>query len=65
MRNFTQEFFIVWPHDCLCKISKIFAEFNKVFNFEKSLIYALPKFNWNLMSLIETLWVLVVIYISQ
>ena len=45
--NFTQEFFVVWPHACLCKI---LAEFSKVFNFEKSLIYALPKFNWNLMS---------------
>ena len=48
--NFTQEFFVVWPHDCLCKISKILAEFSKVFNFEKSLIHALAKFNWNLMS---------------
>ena len=48
--NFTQEFLVVWPHDCLCKISKILAEFSKVFNFEKPLIYALPKFNWNLMS---------------
>ena len=48
--NRTQEFFVVWPHDCLCKIPKILAEFSKVFNFEKSLIYSLPKFNWNLMS---------------
>ena len=31
-------------------VSKILAEFSKVFNFEKSLIYALPKFNRNLMS---------------
>ena len=30
---------------CLSRISKILAEFNKVFNFEKSLIYVLPKFN--------------------
>ena len=37
---------------------KILAEFSKVFNSEKSLIYALPEFNW-------TLWALVVIYISQ
>ena len=29
---------------------KILAEFSMVFIFEKSLIYALPKFNWNLMS---------------
>ena len=41
--NFIQEFFVVWPHNCLCKISKILAELNKVFNFEKSLIYVLPK----------------------
>ena len=37
--------FVVWPHDCLCNASKILAEFSKVFKFEKSLIYALPKFN--------------------
>ena len=43
--NFAQEFFVVWPHDYLCNVSKILAEFGKVFNFEKSLIYALPKFN--------------------
>ena len=48
--NFTQDFFVVWPHDYLCNVSKILAEFSKVFNFEKSLIYALPKFNWNLVS---------------
>ena len=40
----------MWPHDCLCNVSKILADFSKVFNFEKSLIYALPKFNRNLMS---------------
>ena len=27
------------------KVSKIFAEFKKVFNFEKFLIHVLPKFN--------------------
>ena len=43
--NLTQDFFVVWPHDYLCNVSKILAEFSKVFNFEKSLIYALPKFN--------------------
>ena len=48
--SFTQDFFVVWPPDYVCKISKILAEFIKVFNFEKSFIYALPKFNWNLMS---------------
>ena len=47
--NITQEFFVVSPHECLCKISKLLAEFNKVFNFEKSPIYILPKFNRNLM----------------
>ena len=31
--------------DCLCKVFKILAEFNKVFNFEKFLIYVQPKFN--------------------
>ena len=31
--------------DCLCKVSKIFAKFHQVFNFEKFLIYVLPKFN--------------------
>ena len=30
-------------------ISKILPKFNKVYNFEKSLIRVLPKFNWNLM----------------
>ena len=39
------------------KVSKILAEFDKLFNFEKFLIYALP-------NLIETLYVLVVMYIS-
>ena len=29
----------------LCKVSKLFAEFHQVFNFEKFLIYVLPKFN--------------------
>ena len=48
--NFTQDFFVVWPHDCLCNVSKILAEFSKVFNSEKSLIYALAKFNCTLMS---------------
>ena len=43
--NFTQDFFVVWTHDCLCNVSKILAEFITVFNFEKSLIYASPKFN--------------------
>ena len=43
--NFAQDVFVVWPHDYLCNVSKILAEFSKVFNFEKSLIYALPKFN--------------------
>ena len=43
--NFTQDFFVVWPYDCLCNVSNILAEFSKVFNFEKSLIYAMPKFN--------------------
>ena len=38
------------PHDCLCKISELLAEFSKVFIFEKSLICALPKFNRNIMS---------------
>ena len=47
--NFMQEFFVGWPHDCLCKVSKILVEFYKVFNFEKFLIYVLPKFNWNLL----------------
>ena len=40
----------MWPHDCLCKVSKILAEFNKVFNFEKFLIYVKPKFNWSLIN---------------
>ena len=31
--------------DCLCKVSKLFAEFHQVFNYEKFLIYVLPKFN--------------------
>ena len=43
--NFAQDFFVVWPHDYLCNVSKLLAEFSKVFNFEKSLIYTLPKFN--------------------
>ena len=43
--NFIQNVFVVWPHDCLYNVSKILAEFSKVFNFETSLIYALPKFN--------------------
>ena len=43
--NFTQDIFVVWPHDCLCNVSKILVEFSKVFDFEKSLIYALPKCN--------------------
>ena len=30
-------------------MSKILGEFNNVFKFEKSLIYVLPKFNWNVM----------------
>ena len=33
--NFTQEFFVVCPHDCLCQISKILPDFNKVYDFEK------------------------------
>ena len=30
-------------NDCLCKVSKILAEFNKVFKFEKFLIYVFAK----------------------
>ena len=35
------------PHNktFFSKVSKIFVEFKKVFNFEKFLIYVLPKFN--------------------
>ena len=49
MENFAKECFVVWPFDCLCKVSKLFAEFHQVFNFEKFLIYVLPKFKWNLI----------------
>ena len=45
--NFAEECLVVWPYDRLCKVSKILAEFNKVINFEKFLIYVLPNFNWN------------------
>ena len=45
LETLLETFFVVWPHDYLCNVSKILAEFSKVFNFEKSLIYALPKFN--------------------
>ena len=40
--NFGKECFIASPYDCLCKVVKILAEFTKVFNFEKFLIYVLP-----------------------
>ena len=30
-------------------LSKILAEFHKVLNFEKFMIYVLPKSNWNLI----------------
>ena len=49
METLLNIFCVLWPHDCLCNVSKILAEFSKVFNFEKSLIYALPKFNSNLL----------------
>ena len=48
-----------WPSDCLCKVFKILAEVNKVFNLLKFLIYVFPKFNRKL-----NLYVPVVIYIS-
>ena len=41
----TKECFVVRPFDCLCKVSKIFTEFHQVINFEKFLIYVLPKFS--------------------
>ena len=39
--NFTTGSFLVWPHICLSKVSKIFAQFKKIFNFKKFLIYFL------------------------
>ena len=50
METLLENFLLCYLMTAFCKISKILAEFNKVFNFEKSLIYALPKFNWNLIS---------------
>ena len=57
--NFAKECFIVWPHNCLCKVSKILTEFNKVFNFEKFLMYVQPKFNWNLICSCSYLYFLI------
>ena len=37
--NFAKECFVMWTHDCICKVFKILAKFNKVFNIEKFLIY--------------------------
>ena len=33
----------------LCKVFKILAEVNKVFNLHRFLIYVFPKFNWKLI----------------
>ena len=41
------------------KVSKILAEFNKVFNFEKCAIYVLQKFNWNLTCICWCLYFLI------
>ena len=36
MIYFAKECFLVWPHDCLCKVSKILAEFNEARFYEFS-----------------------------
>ena len=43
--NFAKECLVVQPHECLCKVSKILTEFNKVLSFEMFLIYVSQKFN--------------------
>ena len=39
--KFATSSFIVPPHNCLNKVSETFADFKKVFNFKKSLMYVL------------------------
>ena len=43
--NFTQDFLLCDLVTAFAMFKKILVEFSKVFNFAKSLIYALPKFN--------------------
>ena len=56
--NLTQEFFVVWPDECLCKISKTLLSLIR-YSTLKSLPFMFCQ------NLTETLWVAVAIYISQ
>ena len=41
----------------LCKVFKILAEANKVFNLHKFLINVFPKFNWKLICAMQLLFI--------
>ena len=42
-RNLAEAVMILYSKTCFSKAFKVLADFNKLFNFEKFLIYVLPK----------------------